>query len=101
MVLSEVRAVSRGPWQVSAQTPARFSLLDSLHGKVCMGSFLPDHKGSQEATIQLHFFILPFGDGAWSRGGHVGLCAAQLEEASFISLPLWIHYKTFPAHGRE
>ena len=101
IVLSEVKAVSRGPWQVLAQTPARFSLLASLHGKVCMGSFLPAHKGSQEATIQLHFFTLPFGNGAWSRRGHVGLCTAQLEEASLISLPLWIHYKTFPAHGRE
>lgn len=88
MVLSEVRALSRGSWQVLAPTPARFSLLASLHGKVCMGSFLPARKGSQEATIQLHFFTLPFGDRTWSHGSHVGLCAVQLEEASFTSLPL-------------
>ena len=100
-VLSEVRALSRGPWQVLAQTPARFSLLASLRGKVCMGSFLPACKGSQEATIQLHFFALPSGDGAWSHGSHMGLCAAQLEEASSTSPPLWTHYKTFPARGRE
>ena len=62
--------------------------LASLHGKVCMGSFLPARKGSQEATIQLHFFTLPFGDRTWSHGSHVGLCAVQLEEASFTSLPL-------------
>ena len=92
--------LSRGPWQVLAQTPARFSLLASLHGKVCMGSFFPTCKGSQEATIQLHFFTLPFGDRTWSHGSHVGLCAAQLEEASFTSLPLWTHYKTFqPMEG--
>lgn len=100
MVLSEVRAFVQRPLASLAQTPARFSLLASLHGKVCMGSFFPTCKGSQEATIQSHFFTLPFGDRTWSHGSHVGLCAAQLEEASFPSLPLRTYYKTFqPVEG--